>query len=147
MLKILVVDDSLIMRRNVTKMLEALGHKVVAEAKDGHEALDVYRRCKPDLVTMDITMPEMDGIASVKELKRIDKEAKIMMVTSHGQEEMVISAIRAGASGYLLKPINLIKLGDSIRKVFPDIIDERVLSKKEEGLLENEEIILPEIES
>jgi two-component system chemotaxis response regulator CheY len=146
MLKILVVDDSLIMRRNITKMLEALGHKVVAEAKDGHEAIEVYRRTKPDLVTMDITMPEMDGIASVKELRKIDKEAKIMMVTSHGQEDMVISAIRSGASGYLLKPINLMKLGDSIRKVFPNITDEKVSSKTEEGLLENEEIILPEIE-
>lgn len=146
MLKIFVVDDSLIMRRNITKMIESLGHKVVGEAKDGHEAVALYRKLAPDLVTMDITMPEMDGLSAVKELKRIDKDAKIIMVTSHGQEEMVIDAIRSGASGYLLKPINVNKLRDSIRKVFPAIIDETVLAHRETILLESEEIILPEIE-
>lgn len=146
MLKIFVVDDSLIMRRNITKMIESLGHIVVGEAKDGHEAIALYRKLAPDLVTMDITMPEMDGLSAVKELKKIDKEAKIIMVTSHGQEEMVIDAIRSGASGYLLKPINITKLRDSIRKVFPHIIDETVLAQKETLLLESEEILLPEIE-
>lgn len=146
MLKIFVVDDSLIMRRNISKMIESLGHKVVGEAKDGHEAIALYRKLAPDLVTMDITMPEMDGLSAVKELKRIDKDAKIIMVTSHGQEEMVIDAIRSGASGYLLKPININKLRDSIRKVFPTIIDETVLAHRETLLLESEEIILPEIE-
>lgn len=145
MLKVLVVDDSLIMRRNVTKMLEALGHKVIAEAKDGYEALESYKRAKPDLVTMDITMPEMDGITAVKELKKIDKEAKIMMVTSHGQEEMVISAIRSGASGYLLKPINVMKVRDGIRKVFPDIVDERGIRDNSPECFESDEIIVPEI--
>lgn len=147
MLKVLVVDDSLIMRRNVTKMVEALGHKVVGEAKDGHEAITLYMRLKPDLVTMDITMPEMDGITAVQELKKIDKHVKIIMVTSHGQEEMVIHAIRSGAGGYLLKPINLIKLRETIRKIFPNIIDETTLTQKEAALLENEDICLPEIEN
>lgn len=146
MLKIFVVDDSLIMRRNIIKMIESLGHKVAGEAKNGHEAVELYRKFKPDLVTMDITMPGMDGLSAVKELKRIDKNAKIIMITSHGQEEMVIDAIRSGASGYLLKPININKLRDSIRKVFPTIIDETVLAHKETLLLESEEIILPEIE-
>lgn len=146
MLNIFVVDDSLIMRRNITKMIESLGHKVVGEAKDGHEALELYRKLKPDLVTMDITMPGMDGLSAVKGLKKIDKNVKIIMITSHGQEEMVIDAIRSGASGYLLKPININKLRDSIRKVFPTIIDETVLARKETLLLESEEIILPEIE-
>lgn len=145
MLKVLVVDDSLIMRRNVTKMLEALGHKVIAEAKDGHEALELYKRAKPDLVTMDITMPEMDGITAVKELKKIDKEAKIMMLTSHGQEEMVISAIRSGASGYLLKPINVMKVRDGIRKVFPEIADEREIGDNSHESLESDDIIVPDI--
>jgi two-component system, chemotaxis family, chemotaxis protein CheY len=146
MLKVLVVDDSLIMRRNVTKMVEALGHKVIGEAKDGHEAITLYMRLKPDLVTMDITMPEMDGITAVQELKKIDKHVKIIMVTSHGQEEMVINAIRSGAGGYLLKPINLVKLRETIRKVFPNIVDETILTQKEAALLENEDICLPEIE-
>ncbi len=146
MLKILVVDDSLIMRRNITKMIEALGHKVVGEAKDGNEAIELYRKLTPDLVTMDITMPEMDGISAVKELKKMDKNIKVIMVTSHGQEEMVVDAIRSGASGYLLKPVKLDKLRSTIRKVFPNIIDETVLAHKEVLLDESEEIILPEIE-
>ncbi|HEX5330265.1 response regulator [Sulfuricurvum sp.] len=146
MLKVLVVDDSLIMRRNITKMVEALGHKVVGEAKDGHESIALYARLKPDLVTMDITMPEMDGITAVQELKKIDKHVKIIMVTSHGQEEMVINAIRSGAGGYLLKPINLMKLRDTVRKIFPNIIDENVLTQKEAALLVDEAIKLPEIE-
>lgn len=146
MLKVLVVDDSLIMRRNITKMLESLGHKVIGEAKDGHESITLYTRLKPDLVTMDITMPEMDGITAVQELKKIDKHVKIIMVTSHGQEEMVINAIRSGAGGYLLKPINLMKLRETIRKIFPNIVDETTLTQKEAALLENEDICLPEIE-
>ncbi len=146
MLKILVVDDSLIMRRNITKMIEALGHKVVGEAKDGNEAIELYRKLAPDLVTMDITMPELDGISAVKELKKMDKNIKVIMVTSHGQEEMVVDAIRSGASGYLLKPVKLDKLRSTIRKVFPNIIDETVLAHKEVLLDESEEIILPEIE-
>lgn len=146
MLKILVVDDSLIMRRNITKFVESLGHKVIGDAKDGLEAITLYMRLKPDLVTMDITMPEMDGIAAVKELRKIDKDAKIIMLTSHGQEDMVITAIRSGASGYLLKPINIIKLRDAVRKIFPHIIDETALARKEEALLESEDILIPEIE-
>jgi two-component system, chemotaxis family, chemotaxis protein CheY len=146
MLKILVVDDSLIMRRNITKTIESLGHKVVGEAKDGVESMALYVSLKPDLVTMDITMPEMDGITAVKELRKIDADVKIIMLTSHGQEEMVINAIRSGASGYLLKPVKSSKLRDSIRKVFPALIDERGLLHKETTLLEGDEICLPEIE-
>jgi len=146
MLNILVVDDSLIMRRNIIKMIESLGHKVVGEAKDGQEGVEFYRKLKPDLVTMDITMPRMDGLGAVKELKRVDKNAKIIMVTSHGQEEMVIDAIRSGASGYLLKPMKINKLSDAIRKIFPSIIDDTASVQKETVLLESEEITLPEID-
>jgi two-component system, chemotaxis family, chemotaxis protein CheY len=146
MLKILIVDDSLIMRRNITKMVESLGHRVIGEAKDGHEAMVQYAKLKPDLVTMDITMPDMDGLTAVKELKKIDKNCKIIMVTSHGQEETVINAIRSGAEGYLLKPINPLKLRDSIRKVFPGTLHEAAGGEKEEAFLDMEEISLPEIE-
>lgn len=147
MLKVLVVDDSLIMRRNIYKMIEALGHQVIEEAKDGQEAIGFYRHFKPDLVTMDVTMPGMDGITAVKEIKRVDKDAKIIMVTSHGQEDMVISAIRSGASGYLLKPINLMKLRESISKVFPNMIDETAVNDHEVILLDDDEIILPDIDT
>ncbi len=146
MLKILVVDDSLIMRRSITNMLDALGHKVIGEAKDGNEAVALFMRLKPDLVTMDITMPEMDGLSAVKMLRRIDSTVKIIMVTSHGQEEMVLDAIRSGAAGYILKPINSIKLRDSIRKLFPDHANDTHGAQSDDELLENDEIVLPEIE-
>jgi two-component system, chemotaxis family, chemotaxis protein CheY len=121
MISVVVVDDSLILRRNISKMLTDLGYQVVAEAKDGNDAIVNYTRHSPDLMTMDITMPDMDGITAVKEIKRISHTAKIIMVTSHGQEDMVISAIKAGASGYILKPVTADKLEKAIEKVFPDI--------------------------
>jgi len=88
MLKILVVDDSLIIRKKITKLSAELGHKVVYGAKNGQEAIEKYKELKPDLVTMDITMPDMDGIEAVKHIINEDSEAKIIMVTSHGQEDM-----------------------------------------------------------
>lgn len=120
MLKILVVDDSLIIRRNIGKMLERMGHEIVAEAKNGNEAIACFTKYSPDLITMDITMPDMDGIEAVKGIKKRNDEAKIIMVTSHGQEEMVIEAIKAGASGYVLKPITADKLEKAIKRVFPN---------------------------
>lgn len=120
MLRIAVVDDSVIIRRNISKMLERMGHTIVGEAKDGKEAITCYLKNVPDLMTMDITMADMDGIEAVKEIKQTYNSAKIIMVTSHGQEEMVISAIKAGASGYVLKPITADNLAKAIRKIYPD---------------------------
>ena len=118
MLKVLIVDDSLIIRKKITKIIEKLGHKVVFSAKNGQEAIDAYSECKPDLVTMDITMPDMDGITAVGHIIKSDVEAKIIMVTSHGQEDMVIKSIQAGAVGYMLKPITEDKMAQSIGEVF-----------------------------
>ncbi|MGD9654686.1 MAG: response regulator [Sulfuricurvum sp.] len=143
-LKVLVVDDSLIMRRNISKTVEALGHKVVHEAKDGLEAVSLYERLQPDLVMMDITMPEMDGISAVKAIIGLNKEAKIVMVTAHGQGDMVVQAIRSGASGYLLKPLSIVKLRESIRKIFPHIPHELEQIHEQSELLRNEEIVLLE---
>ena len=118
MLKILIVDDSLIIRKKITKILEKLGHEVVFSAQNGQEAIDSYKKYKPDLVTMDITMPDMDGITAVKHIIAEDVNAKIVMVTSHGQEDMVIKSIQSGAVGYLLKPITEDKMAQSIGEVF-----------------------------
>lgn len=118
MLKVLIVDDSLIIRKKITKLLEKLGHEVVYGAKDGQEAIDAYASKKPDLVTMDITMPDMDGITAVKHIIKSDVDAKIIMVTSHGQEDMVIKSIQAGAVGYMLKPITEDKMSMAIGEVF-----------------------------
>lgn len=121
MLNALVVDDSLIIRRNISKMLAELEHKVVAEAVNGLEAIRYCENYTPDLITMDITMPDMDGITAVKAIKKVNKYVKIIMITSHGQENMVKDAIRAGASGYLLKPITIDKLSLTLDKVFPEL--------------------------
>ena len=118
MLKVLIVDDSLIIRKKISKILVKLGHVVVHSAKNGQEAIDTYKEFQPDLVTMDITMPDMDGITAVKHIMESDVDAKIIMVTSHGQEDMVIKSIQAGAVGYMLKPITDDKMAQAIGEVF-----------------------------
>ena len=118
MLKVLIVDDSLIIRKKITKIIEKLGHEVVFSAQNGQEAIDAYNEHKPDLVTMDITMPDMDGITAVKHIMKDNHDAKIIMVTSHGQEDMVIKSIQAGAVGYMLKPITDDKMAQAIGEVF-----------------------------
>lgn len=118
MLNVLVVDDSLIIRKKINKILEKLGHRVIFSAQNGQEAIDAYKEHKPDLVTMDITMPDMDGITAVKHIIKDDVEAKIIMVTSHGQEDMVIKSIQTGAVGYMLKPITEDKMAQAIGEVF-----------------------------
>lgn len=120
MLKVLIVDDSLIIRKKISKIFENLGHKVVFDATNGQEAIDAYTNFKPDLVTMDITMPDMDGITALKHIIKEDMEAKIIMVTSHGQEDMVIKSIQAGAVGYILKPITEEKMAQVIGEVFAE---------------------------
>ena len=123
-LNILVVDDSLIMRVNLVRSLESLGHTIVGEAVDGTTSIVAYEKYKPDLVTMDITMPDMDGITAVKKIKESHPEANIIMVTSHGQEAMVMNALKAGAKGYILKPISPEKLTQAIGKIFKDLESE-----------------------
>lgn len=120
MLNVLIVDDSLIIRKKLTKLIEKLGHTVVFGAQNGQEAIDKYSECSPDLVTMDITMPDMDGITAVKNIIQNSPSAKIIMITSHGQEDMVIKSIQAGAVGYILKPITEDKLANVIGEVYTE---------------------------
>jgi two-component system chemotaxis response regulator CheY len=117
LLKVLIVDDSLITVKKLTVMLEALGHRVVATADTGAHALTAYRESKPDLVTMDITMPDMDGVEATRQIVKEFPNAAIIMVTSHGQEKMVIDALDAGARGYVLKPVRQEKVAEMIAKV------------------------------
>jgi len=116
----LVVDDAKIMRANVKKMLEQLGYETI-EAENGAEAISMYEKYNPDFVTMDITMPEVEGIKNgieaVEEIIKIDYQAKIIMVTSHGEQDKVIKAIKAGAMNYILKPIRFEKLEEVVMKV------------------------------
>lgn len=120
---IMVVDDSALTAKRLVAMLEQLGHEVGKICKTGLEAVQIieYMTNKglsiPDIITMDITMPDMDGIAATRSILAMQPKALIIMVTSHGQEQMVIDAIAAGAKGYVLKPIKLEKLRDSINGV------------------------------
>lgn len=106
MKKIMIVDDSLIMRVNLKRVLEKHGYEVVAEAANGQEAVDKYSKFFPDLVTMDITMPVLDGISAMEEILKLDRNACVVMISALGQETKIIESINKGARHYIVKPFN-----------------------------------------
>lgn len=116
-LNVMVVDDSVITVKKIKSMLDALGHQVVQTASTGAEAVKYYAACSPDIVTMDITMPDMNGIEATRSIISTFPDARIIMVTSHGQEQMVHDALEAGAKGYILKPFQKDKLKAILDKV------------------------------
>lgn len=117
-MRVLIVDDSLMMRMEMKVVMESLGHEVVYMAKDGEEAINKYTETSPDFVTMDITMPNMNGIQALKHIIDDDSNAKVLMVTSSGLENLVIEAINLGAVGYILKPATVDTMKESIHKIF-----------------------------
>jgi two-component system, chemotaxis family, chemotaxis protein CheY len=117
-LRVMVVDDSSITIKKLTQILEQIGHQVVCSCKTGAEALAYYQQYQPDMVTMDITMPDMGGIEATQQIINAFPKALIIMVTSHGQEQMVIESIDVGAKGYVLKPIKVDKLTEMISQVY-----------------------------
>ncbi|WP_040475677.1 response regulator [Paramagnetospirillum caucaseum] len=116
-LKVIIADDSIITVKKLLVLMEGLGHQVIATASTGRQAIEAYRQHRPDLMTMDISMPDMDGMEATAAIVAEFPEARIMMVTSHGQERMVIDSLDAGAKGYVLKPVRIEKLSDMIAKV------------------------------
>jgi len=116
-LKIVIADDSIITVKKLQPLMEGLGHRVVATAATGAEALEAYRRHRPDLLTMDVSMPDMDGVEATGRIIEEFPAARIIVVTSHGHERTVIDTLEAGASGYVLKPVRIDKLSDMIAKV------------------------------
>jgi two-component system chemotaxis response regulator CheY len=104
MKKVLVVDDAAFMRLAIRQILEENGYQVVAEAENGEKAIEKYTEYLPDLVTMDITMPEMTGIEALKVIKVLDPKAVVIMITALGQESMVREAIVSGAKSFIVKP-------------------------------------------
>lgn len=114
--KILIVDDAAFMRMMIKDILTKNGFEVVAEAADGVQAIEKYKEYEPDLVTMDITMPEMDGITSLKEIKKINPSAKVIMCSAMGQQAMVIDAIQAGAKDFIVKPFQSERVIEAISK-------------------------------
>ncbi len=116
-LKVMIVDDSLITLKRMEVMLQEMGHEIAYQARTGREAVSAYPTIRPEMVTMDITMPDMDGIEATQRIMKIDPKALIVMVTSHGQEQMVMDAIGAGAKGYVLKPVAPEKLEQVINGI------------------------------
>lgn len=117
MTKVLIVDDAAFMRMMLKNMLTKHGYEVIAEAENGQKAVEMYKEHNPDIVTMDITMPDMDGIQAVKEIKSIEPKAKIIMCSAMGQQEMVLNAIKAGARDFIVKPFSEEKVIQSINNV------------------------------
>ena len=116
MARILVVDDAAFMRVRAAKVLEDAGHEV-AQAENGIEAVKKYSEWKPDAVLMDITMPEMDGIAALKEIKKIDAAARVAMVTAMGQQAIVMEALKSGAKDFVLKPFQPDRVMAALQKL------------------------------
>ncbi|MFV1991593.1 MAG: response regulator [Acidimicrobiales bacterium] len=104
MARIMVVDDAAFMRNNLKHILTAAGHEVAVEAVDGEDAVAKYAEVKPDLVTMDITMPNMDGIEALKQIQASDPASKVIMCSAMGQESLVVEAITSGARDFVVKP-------------------------------------------
>ncbi len=117
MARVLIVDDAAFMRMMMKDILTKNGFEIAGEAPNGVKAIEMYKIEKPDLVTMDITMPDMDGIQAVKSIKQIDPTAKIIMCSAMGQQTMVLDAIKAGASDFIVKPFQADRVLDAIKKV------------------------------
>ena len=115
--KILIVDDTLFMRTLLKNILFSGGHAIVGEAGDGEDGVAKYKELKPDLVTMDIVMPKLNGIEALKAIKEFDPAAKIVMCTAVGQEQMVKLAIKSGAKGYIIKPFQAPKVLEEVKNV------------------------------
>ena len=102
--RILVVDDAAFMRMMLKDILVKNGYEIAGEGVNGADGIDKYKELKPDLVTLDITMPEMDGITCLKEIKKIDPDAKVIMCSAMGQQIMVLDAVKSGAKDFIVKP-------------------------------------------
>ena len=117
MATVLVVDDAAFMRMMLKDILTKGGYDVVGEAADGNEAVAKYNELKPDLVTLDITMPNKTGIEALKDIKSSDPAAKVVMCSAMGQQSMVIEAIQSGAKDFIVKPFQADRVLESIRKI------------------------------
>jgi len=116
--KVLVVDDAKFMRMTLSNILNKAGHEVIGEGENGKEAISLYRELKPDLVTLDITMPEMSGLEAVREIKKEFPSAKVIMCSAMGQQKMVVEAIEAGAKDFIVKPFDEARVVDAINRIF-----------------------------
>ncbi len=114
---ILVCDDAAFMRMMIKDILTKNGYNIAGEAENGQKAVEKYNETKPDLVLMDITMPEMDGIQALKKIKEMDPGASVIMCSAMGQQAMVIEAIQSGAKDFIVKPFQAERVLEAVKKV------------------------------
>ncbi len=117
MAKILIVDDAKFMRMTLSDILIRNNHEIVGEAENGREAIALYHERQPDLVTMDITMPEMSGLEAMKEIRQNNPQAKVIMCSAMGQQRMVVEAIEAGAKDFIVKPFDEGRVIEAVNRV------------------------------
>ena len=115
--RVLIVDDSSIMRKMIRNTLESGNHQIVGEAKNGKDAVTMYKDLNPDLVTMDIAMPDLDGVQSAQKILKSFPEAKIIVVSAQNQQVLVISAVKAGVKNFIIKPIKAEKIKQAISDI------------------------------
>ena len=113
---VLIADDAAFMRMMLKNVLTEAGYEVVGEAENGAVAVSKYRELNPDLTTMDITMPEMDGLAALKEIRSADPSARVVMCSAMGQQSMVIESIQAGAKDFIVKPFQPDRVLEAVQK-------------------------------
>lgn len=113
---ILIVDDAAFMRMMIKDVLTKNNYEVLGEAENGKKAIEKYQELNPDLVIMDITMPEVNGIEAVKKIKEINPEARVVMCSAMGQQAMVIEAIQAGAKDFIVKPFQADRVVEAVKK-------------------------------
>ncbi len=114
---VLVCDDAIFMRTMISDILTQAGFEVIGEAESGVQAVDKYRQLRPDLVTMDIVMPDMGGIEAVREICKADPEARILMCSAMGQQALVVEAIQAGAKDFVVKPFQPSRVLEAVQRV------------------------------
>jgi two-component system chemotaxis response regulator CheY len=114
---VLICDDAAFMRLMVGDILEKAGFEIVGEAETGKEAVQKYQQLKPDLVTMDIVMPEMSGVDAVREICKVDPQAKVLMCSAIGQQSLVLEAIQAGAKDFVVKPFQASRVLEAVHQV------------------------------
>ena len=118
--RILITDDTMFMRMSLKEILQGSGYTIVGEAEDGKIAVEKYKKLKPDLVLMDITMPNMNGIEAIKEIMKLDDDAKIIMVSAMGQKPLIMEALCSGATDFVIKPFKPNRILNAVRKVLED---------------------------
>lgn len=115
--RILLVDDAKFMRVTLGTILKKAGHEIVGEGENGREAVELYGNLQPDLVMMDITMPEMSGLDAMKEIKKKNPSAKVIMCSAMGQQKVVVESIEAGAKDFIVKPFDEGRVLEAVNRV------------------------------